>query len=594
VVVCITACVAWVAIPSGTGLTFPGLQVATQAQAPGGLTGAARFGSDAASRCSTSCAERPHSSYACDPVSGAAGYAQGGPAWIGTFPFPYGSGAGAMAVVPSMGELFVAEASADAIAVISTTNGRLLGSIPTTRTVSSMALDTGTGEIFASTESGNITVISLATDQVVANLSLGEGIYGYSLAYDSGRGEVFVLATNDSSSASRLSFALVISDETDRVVANVTVGYGAQQLAYDSAQGYVFVDNSQSANISVISDTTDRLVSTISLPASTEYFNLVYDPIAGLVFVSDNFYEQPILRISASTLSIVSNISVADSADDMVADSNTGEVFAATNDYPYEDESECVLVASGGSAATATAISIGAGPGSSLSFDNQTGDVFVADSDGIAIIADGSRPTYTVTFDQSVLAPGTLWNVSFFGDVESSTGGSVVFPAENGTYVYSASTTGAVSQAGIVRVDGESIVQNVTFGIVPPTLYAVTFTEQGLPTGVEWTVTLGNDVLTSFTSVASFEEPNGSPQFSIASVAGYVVAPPHGQITIDGGPVGESVTFSPASPASSAGGAPPGSILGLSAETAYILLAIVVAITMLALAIMLRRRGSGG
>ena len=97
---------------------------------------------------------------------------------------------------------------------------------------------------------------------MVANVTVGTAPVG--LAYDSGKGEVFVgnYASNTAS---------VISDASNKVIANVTVGSGPIGLAYDSAKGEVFVTNQGSNTVSVISDTisTSSVTSTASTATTT-------------------------------------------------------------------------------------------------------------------------------------------------------------------------------------------------------------------------------------------------------------------------------------------------------------------------------------
>ncbi|EQD68905.1 hypothetical protein B2A_00249, partial [mine drainage metagenome] len=72
--------------------------------------------------------------------------------------------------------------------------------------------------------------------------------------------------------------------------------------------------------------------------------------------------------------------------------------------------------------------------------------------------------------------------------------------------------------------------------------YPVGFTEAGLPSGTNWSVTLGGSTLSSTTPMITFKEPNGSYPFSLGS-PGYRPAPESGTLMVNGAPVGQSVTF---------------------------------------------------
>jgi serine/threonine-protein kinase len=85
------------------------------------------------------------------------------------------------------------------------------------------------------------------------------GTYPNGIAYDSGKGEVFVGNENGNNTVS------VISDATNAVVATVKVGTNPHGVAYDSGKGEVFVANGNNASVSVISDSTNSVVATIAV-----------------------------------------------------------------------------------------------------------------------------------------------------------------------------------------------------------------------------------------------------------------------------------------------------------------------------------------
>ena len=140
-----------------------------------------------------------------------------------------------------------------------------------------VAYDSGKGEVFvANAASDNVSVISDATDGVVATAVVGSNPYG--VAYDSGTGEVFIAnAASDNVS--------VISDATDSVVATVAVGSNPDGVAYDSGTGEVFVANEASDNVSVISDATDSVVATVVVGLNP--IGVAHDGEKGVVYVSN-------------------------------------------------------------------------------------------------------------------------------------------------------------------------------------------------------------------------------------------------------------------------------------------------------------------
>src|SRR5712692_10338614 len=114
--------------------------------------------------------------------------------------------------------------------------------------------DSARGEVFVADAAwDNVSVISDATNAIVANIHVGANPFG--LAYDSGKGEVFV-ADQVSNNVS------VISDTTNTVVATIGVGGRPFGAAYDGGKGEVFVANQASNTVSVMSDATNTVVAT--------------------------------------------------------------------------------------------------------------------------------------------------------------------------------------------------------------------------------------------------------------------------------------------------------------------------------------------
>src|SRR5580658_8645778 len=108
--------------------------------------------------------------------------------------------------------------------------------------------------------------------------SVATGIAPTALAYDSGKGEVFV--TNYGSNN-----VSVFNVTTDAVVANIPVGSAPTAAAYDQAKGEIFVSNWGSANVTVINDTTDAVAKNIAVGSSPD--GVAYDPAKGEIFVAN-------------------------------------------------------------------------------------------------------------------------------------------------------------------------------------------------------------------------------------------------------------------------------------------------------------------
>ncbi len=141
----------------------------------------------------------------------------------------------------------------------------------------------------------------------------------------------------------------------------------------------------------------------------------------------------------------------------------------------------------------------------------------------------------TVTFEESGLAPGMAWSVTFNGVQQSSTTSTISFNnIAIGNYTYTVSSIAGYRAvpSGTVTVSGNSTVQ-ISF-VAIPTSFIVTFTESGLSSGTTWSVTFNGVQQSSTTSTISFNNiPIGNYAYTVSSIAGYR-AVPSGTVTVSG------------------------------------------------------------
>ncbi len=158
--------------------------------------------------------------------------------------------------------------------------------------------------------------------------------------------------------------------------------------------------------------------------------------------------------------------------------------------------------------------------------------------------------TYAVTFTESGLPTGTSWTVSLGASPGSgSAPGSIAFSEPNGTYSF---TIGSVAgytanpSSGSVTVNGAAVTQAIAFSPSSAATYAVTFTETGLPSGTEWSVTVSGSTASALAPAAvSLSEVNGTYSYTVGSVAGYTASPSSGSVTVNGAAVTQAIAFSP-------------------------------------------------
>jgi ABC-2 type transport system permease protein len=172
--------------------------------------------------------------------------------------------------------------------------------------------------------------------------------------------------------------------------------------------------------------------------------------------------------------------------------------------------------------------------------------------------------TYPVTFSEQGLPPGMEWflNVSG-GPSANATSKNLTLGLENGTYLYAIPTTELyptlpngtffftitsgdfhytpISQPANFTVAGNALFEPVVFAYT----YPVTFVEQGLPPGVQLTVSLNGTLSTYGDLGAQFRELNGSYAYSVNPVLDFGPSPSNGTVLVQGGPRIILITFQP-------------------------------------------------
>ncbi|MCI4336310.1 MAG: hypothetical protein L3K17_03820 [Thermoplasmata archaeon] len=191
-----------------------------------------------------------------------------------------------------------------------------------------------------------------------------------------------------------------------------------------------------------------------------------------------------------------------------------------------------------------------------------SGTITIADSDvSQAINFTGpfvpgvQRPPYSVVFDESGLAEGTVWTVAVNGGLEASNSPSLNLLLENGSYNFQVTPiTGFVATPPNGTFDVAGHGTNIALSFIPASglSYSVCFEETGLPAGIPWGVRIGNQSVLAEGDIASTFLPNGSYAFTVEPAQGYVSNLTSGIVNVAGSPSLVSVRFSPSAEASGA------------------------------------------
>jgi YVTN family beta-propeller protein len=389
--------------------------------------------------------------------------------------------------------VYVVNSFGNSVSVISSTNV-VTATFAVPSEPAGIAYDSASGDLYVTQEGANSTSVYQPGDTSAPIATIHVGLQPIAAVYDPGNTEVYVANSNSSNVSA-------INTTTNTVVASIPVGQGPLGLAYDSGQDELFVANDDSNNTTIISTTNNTVIGSVNV--GTHPAGAAYNPQLGIVAVSDE-HSDNVSVILDSNDSVVATVPVGEAP--------VGVAWDSANGYEY---------------------------------------VANANNSSVSVIGTPSVPPYPVTFDETGLAAGTSWTVTLAGALNTTTGASNDFKEINGSYSYSVTPiAGYVASAlsGSVLVDGYPVHVAITFTEV---VYAVTFTETGLPSGALWTVDLNGSAAQSANPNVIFTLPNGSYSYSIPTVSGYTSTPGSGWANVTGSGPMVTITFSKVSTSSS-------------------------------------------
>ena len=299
------------------------------------------------------------------------------------------------------------------------------------------------------------------------------------------------------------------ANATNKVIQSINVSKSPKGAAFDSSNGYVYVTNCCSDNVSVINGSTNKVIQSINVGKSPE--GAAFDSSNGYVYVT-NCLSDNVSVINGSTNKVIQSITVGLCPAWAAFDSSNGYVYV-TNYC-----SDNVSVINGSTNKVIQSINVGEHP-FGVEFDSSNGYVYVANdiSDNVSVLG---SVKYTVTVTETGLPTGTTWYVNITnGASYSSKTTTISFRAINGTYDYTVASMNKdyapVTSSSTFTVNGKPVSVSVTFKAVT---YTVTVTETGLPTGTTWYVNItGHDSGAITGTSYSFSLTNGTYSYTIGS-----------------------------------------------------------------------------
>jgi YVTN family beta-propeller protein len=334
----------------------------------------------------------------------------------------------------------------------------------------------------------------------------------------------------------------VINGATYNVIASIGVGSFRFGAAFDSANGYIYVANDNSNNVSVINGATNKVIASIGVGCDPD--GAAFDSANGYIYVT-NFGSGTVSIISTPSqvmkqYSVTFTESGLPSGTSWYVNLSNGQSFSSTTNIITFKEPNGTY-----------SFSIAAINGYSVS--PSSGSITVKGTNISQNITFTSVTTtsYTIIFTETGLPSGISWSVTLNGTTKSSTSSSITFSVPNGTYSYTIRSVSGYTvspSSGSITVNGKNVNQAITFTPVTTSLYTITYTETGLPSGTSWSVTLNGTTKSSTTDTITFSVPNGTYSYTIGAVSGYTVSNSNGSVTVSGKNIPVSITFSSTSP----------------------------------------------
>lgn len=288
---------------------------------------------------------------------------------------------------PLSNTIYVDNANVNGVSLLNGTTGNVTGSIDIGAYPQSSIYDAATGNVYVMNEdNNNISIINGSFNKLTGNISLGSNLPNYA-ALDTLNGELYVSNLANST-------VLVVNLTEKSITNTINVGSEQNKLAFDPANGYLYVADASpyTYNVSVINTYTNSFVKNLS--TGQEPFGAVYVPNNGNIYVT-NVGSYNISIINGTSNKAIGSINL--SQPDSIA-------FDQTNSYLYVSGANNVSVFNITTDNFVTSITVGSSP-EGISIDSQSGNIFVANigessayTQGVSIINQSTNTLYKTVF----------------------------------------------------------------------------------------------------------------------------------------------------------------------------------------------------
>ncbi len=174
-----------------------------------------------------------------------------------------------------------------------------------------------------------------------------------------------------------------------------------------------------------------------------------------------------------------------------------------------------------------------------------TSGYVVVNGEPLNLMLNFSMKSYSLNFVSSGVPAGTTWTMVINGVMEKTSGYTISFNATPGTYQYTVNPVHSYYPqiaSGAVNVSDSNMTVYINW---LPYLYKVNFTESGLPTGSQWTISINNNIsISSVGTNASAYLQDGTYTYGFTS-SNQNWKGGSGLLTVNGSALGVKLNFTP-------------------------------------------------
>ena len=245
----------------------------------------------------------------------------------------------------------------------------------------------------ASYDPGTLSVINSSTNSVSSVIDLGFPGSSWDVAFDPANGYVYVGEAEN-------PFTSVVNTTSKTVVKNIVVGDDLftgdsddrpNGIAYDATNQDIYVAIYGMDSLADTNSDTLSVMKNVNLGTTEGLWDVAYNPSNGYLYAS-NVYTDAVYVLNGVTDSNVASIAVQRSPDGIAVDTDVGQYYGDV--FVANDASNSVSVINASSNSIITTINVGENP-NGIAFDPATGNFYVA-NDGGDTVSVINPSTYSV------------------------------------------------------------------------------------------------------------------------------------------------------------------------------------------------------